>query len=190
MHQLLILLEINDAVPLPRFTDHSTPLKEDMSSQETHHQGQFVSFVCSWGNLLRTHIYAWTMGIEKVEDICGNREGIQSILQIFCSVALAWDKDPIQGRHLILLFPVCLCCLLYLSGRMSLIRAIRGHDLTHPPNSPQQHPTHLSPNSLNSPKSNNLSQQRQWQRQSCDIWDTHYNSHNWEPEFMTIFFSW
>ena len=22
---------------------------------------------------------------------------------------------------------------------------------------------------------------------TCDIWDTDYNSDNWEPEFMTIF---
>ena len=26
-----------------------------------------------------------------------------------------------------------------------------------------------------------------WQRQSCDIWDTDYNSNNWKSEFMTIF---
>ena len=41
--------------------------------------------------------------------------------------------------------------------------------------------------------------QRQWQRQrhllraileTCDIWDTDYNSDNWEPEFMTIFVTW
>ena len=26
--------------------------------------------------------------------------------------------------------------------------------------------------------------------QSCDNWDTDYNSYNWEPEFMTIFVTW
>ena len=26
--------------------------------------------------------------------------------------------------------------------------------------------------------------------QTCDNWDTDYNSYNWEPEFMTIFFMW
>ena len=26
--------------------------------------------------------------------------------------------------------------------------------------------------------------------QTCDNWDTDYNSYNWEPEFMTIFFTW
>ena len=25
---------------------------------------------------------------------------------------------------------------------------------------------------------------------TCDIWDTDYNSDNWEPEFMTIFVIW
>ena len=25
---------------------------------------------------------------------------------------------------------------------------------------------------------------------TCDIWDTDYNSDNWEPEFMTIFVTW
>ena len=25
---------------------------------------------------------------------------------------------------------------------------------------------------------------------NCDIWDTEYNSDNWEPEFMTIFVTW
>ena len=25
---------------------------------------------------------------------------------------------------------------------------------------------------------------------TCDIWDTDYNSNNWEPEFMTIFVTW
>ena len=24
----------------------------------------------------------------------------------------------------------------------------------------------------------------------CDIWDTDYNTDNWEPEFMTIFVTW
>ena len=24
----------------------------------------------------------------------------------------------------------------------------------------------------------------------CDVWDTDYNSDNWEPEFMTIFATW
>ena len=24
---------------------------------------------------------------------------------------------------------------------------------------------------------------------TCDIWDTDYNTDNWEPEFMTIFFT-
>ena len=26
--------------------------------------------------------------------------------------------------------------------------------------------------------------------ETCDIWDTDYNSANWEPEFMTIFVTW
>ena len=26
--------------------------------------------------------------------------------------------------------------------------------------------------------------------ETCDIWDTDYNSDNWEPEFMTIFVTW
>ena len=26
--------------------------------------------------------------------------------------------------------------------------------------------------------------------QTCDNWDTNYNSYNWEPEFMTIFVIW
>ena len=26
--------------------------------------------------------------------------------------------------------------------------------------------------------------------ETCDIWDTGYNSDNWEPEFMTIFVTW
>ena len=26
--------------------------------------------------------------------------------------------------------------------------------------------------------------------QTCDNWDTDYNSYNWEPEFMTIFVTW
>ena len=26
--------------------------------------------------------------------------------------------------------------------------------------------------------------------ETCDIWDTDYNSDNWEPEFMTIFATW
>ena len=26
--------------------------------------------------------------------------------------------------------------------------------------------------------------------ETCDIWDTDYNSENWEPEFMTIFVTW
>ena len=26
--------------------------------------------------------------------------------------------------------------------------------------------------------------------QTCDNWDTDYNSYNWEPEFMTIFVMW
>ena len=26
--------------------------------------------------------------------------------------------------------------------------------------------------------------------ETCDIWDTNYNSDNWEPEFMTIFVAW
>ena len=26
--------------------------------------------------------------------------------------------------------------------------------------------------------------------ETCDIWDTDYNSDNWEPEFMTIFVIW
>ena len=26
--------------------------------------------------------------------------------------------------------------------------------------------------------------------ETCDIWDTEYNSDNWEPEFMTIFVTW
>ena len=26
--------------------------------------------------------------------------------------------------------------------------------------------------------------------QTCDHWDTDYNSYNWEPEFMTIFVTW
>ena len=26
--------------------------------------------------------------------------------------------------------------------------------------------------------------------ETCDIWDTDYNSDNWEPEFMTIFGTW
>ena len=26
--------------------------------------------------------------------------------------------------------------------------------------------------------------------ETCDIWDTNYNSDNWEPEFMTIFVTW
>ena len=26
--------------------------------------------------------------------------------------------------------------------------------------------------------------------ESCDIWDTDYNSENWKPEFMTIIFTW
>ena len=26
--------------------------------------------------------------------------------------------------------------------------------------------------------------------ETCDIWDTDYNSENWEPEFMTIFLTW
>ena len=26
--------------------------------------------------------------------------------------------------------------------------------------------------------------------ETCDIWDTAYNSDNWEPEFMTIFVTW
>ena len=26
--------------------------------------------------------------------------------------------------------------------------------------------------------------------ETCDIWDTDYNSDNWEPEFMTIFVAW
>ena len=26
--------------------------------------------------------------------------------------------------------------------------------------------------------------------ETCDIWDTAYNSNNWEPEFMTIFVIW
>ena len=25
---------------------------------------------------------------------------------------------------------------------------------------------------------------------TCDIWDTDYNSDNWEPEFMTTFVTW
>ena len=27
-------------------------------------------------------------------------------------------------------------------------------------------------------------------QETCDIWDTDYNSDNWEPEFMTIFVTW
>ena len=27
-------------------------------------------------------------------------------------------------------------------------------------------------------------------QETCDIWDTDYNSDNWEPEFMTIFVIW
>ena len=26
--------------------------------------------------------------------------------------------------------------------------------------------------------------------ETCDIWDTGYNSDNWEPEFMTIIVTW
>ena len=26
--------------------------------------------------------------------------------------------------------------------------------------------------------------------ETCDIWDTNYNSDNWEPEFITIFVAW
>ena len=26
--------------------------------------------------------------------------------------------------------------------------------------------------------------------ETCDIWDTDYNSDNWEPEFMKIFVTW
>ena len=26
--------------------------------------------------------------------------------------------------------------------------------------------------------------------ETCDIWDTDYNSDNWEPEFMTIIVTW
>ena len=26
--------------------------------------------------------------------------------------------------------------------------------------------------------------------ETCDIWDTDYNSDNWEPEFMTISVTW
>ena len=26
--------------------------------------------------------------------------------------------------------------------------------------------------------------------ETCDIWDTAYNSDNWEPEFMTIIVTW
>ena len=26
--------------------------------------------------------------------------------------------------------------------------------------------------------------------ETCDIWDTYYNSDNWEPEFLTIFVTW
>ena len=30
-----------------------------------------------------------------------------------------------------------------------------------------------------------------WQfLKTCDIWDTDYNSYNWEPKFMTIFVTW
>ena len=46
-----------------------------------------------------------------------------------------------------------------------------------------------------------IQRQRQWQKQrhfenrraileTCDIWDTDYNSYNWEPEFMIIFVTW
>ena len=27
-------------------------------------------------------------------------------------------------------------------------------------------------------------------QETCDLWDTDYNSDNWEPEFMTIFVTW
>ena len=33
-------------------------------------------------------------------------------------------------------------------------------------------------------------QQQQQRQRTCDIWDTDYNSDNWEPEFMTIFVIW
>ena len=61
-----------------------------------------------------------------------------------------------------------------------LIRVMRGHDLT-------KRNTMTKANTKTKTITKTMTKTIP---ETCDIWDTNYNSDNWEPEFMTIFVAW